>query len=244
MFSRRRIAPAEVPGDLYYKESRGRSWKARLDEVRRMADLRPGDSVIDVGCAEGLITLELAKLVDRIHGIDVHDVRIAEAKRLAAERGVQNATFELASVIDYPFEPLSYDVSLFMAVWGKPAEGIADRSVGAGELRAILGATRRQHVMRVTVQYRRKTEPLLEQLLRICDESGFDALCFSRPMAKKGKPGSSSANMLIANRRGTDARIGEVPPLALVPTALLADHPVVQSARAAPAGGESAVTRA
>jgi SAM-dependent methyltransferase len=231
MFVRRRNAAAEAREGLYYREHRGRSWEARWDEVRRLADLRPTDSVIDVGCAEGLITLEVAKLVDRVHGIDVHDSRVAEAKRLAVERGVQNATFELASVIDYRFQPLSYDVSLFMAVWGKPAEGSADRSVGADELRAILGATRRQHVMRVTVQYRRKTEPLLEELLGICDESDFDALCFSRPVAKKGKPGSSSANMLIANRRGSDARMGELPLLALVPTAHLADHPIVQSAR-------------
>jgi SAM-dependent methyltransferase len=224
----------EKPRGLYYKGHR--SPQARWEEVRRMADMRPTDHVLDVGCAEGLVTLEVARLVERVHGIDVHESRIAEATRLAAERGIRNATFDLASILDYPLEPRSYDVSLFMAVWGKRAEeGDTSRSVGADELRRILEATRRQLVMRVNVQYRPKREPLLEQLLDVCEQSDFDALCFSRPMPKKRKAGESSgANLLIANRRGSEARIGELPTLALMPTAWLAEHPVARSAHSPP----------
>jgi 2-polyprenyl-3-methyl-5-hydroxy-6-metoxy-1,4-benzoquinol methylase len=74
---------------------------------------------LDVGCAEGLITLEIAALVERVDGFEVKDVRIAEAKRLAAERGITNAHFAVVSVDTHPFEPASYDVILFMDVWGK-----------------------------------------------------------------------------------------------------------------------------
>jgi hypothetical protein len=188
--------------------------------------------VLEVGCAEGLITLEVARLVERAHGIDVHPSRVAEANRLAAERGLPNATFEPASVVDYAFEPLSYDVALFMAVWGKGADDRhPTRTVGANELRRILGATRRQLVMRVGVQQQPRLEPRLEEILDVCEESDFDALCFSRP-ARKRESGEAGGNILIANRRGTDARVGELPTLALIPTSRLAGHPVA-AARAA-----------
>lgn len=211
--------------DLYYREDHpGRSFESRWKEIRRIVDFRPTDEVLDVGCAEGLITLEVAKLVARVHGFDVRPARIAEAERLVAERGVANATFEVASVIDYPFAPRSYDVSLFMAVWGKPTPD--GREVGADELRGILSATRRQHLMRVGVQHRRAWESRLDAILDVCDECGFDALCFSRP-ARNRRAGEAGGNLLLANRRGTDARAGELPRLALLPTSRLSDHPVV-----------------
>ncbi len=213
---------------LYYKESRsGRSPQSRWDEIRPIADFRRTDHVLDVGCAEGLITLEVAKLVEQVHGFDVNPARVEEASRLAAERGVSNATFQLASVADYPFEPLVFDVILFMAVWGKPVDDRGStRAVGADELRRILGATRRQVVLRVGVQQPARLEARLEEILDACEQSGFDALCFSRP-ARKRETGEAGGNILIANRRGTDARVGELPRLALIPISRLAGHPVV-----------------
>jgi 2-polyprenyl-3-methyl-5-hydroxy-6-metoxy-1,4-benzoquinol methylase len=216
---------------LYYRGRKGRNCETRWNDVRQVADLRSTDHVLDVGCAEGLITLEVAGLVERVQGIDVHEGRIAEATRLAAERGIANATFDLASVVDYPLEPRSYDVSLFMGVWGKSTtQSDAGGSVGAEALRHILRATRRQLVMKVTVQHRVNCEPLLEEILDVCDQADFDALCFSRSMSKRGQIGrSAGANVLVAHRRGSDARIGELPRVALVPLTRLTEHPVVRS---------------
>ena len=237
--------------DLFYRESRGRSSEARFEEVRRVADLRPSDHVLDVGCAEGLITLEVAKIVERVHGIDIEQSRIAEAVRLAGEQGIENATFELASVIDYHFESRSYDVSLFLAVWGKTVgEGDTKRWVGAAELGHILDATRRQLVMRVSVQERPQQEPLLEEILGVCEQSGFDALCFNRTMRRpklrkeRQKPDigiKPGGNLLIANRRGSDACVGELPRIVLMPTSRLPEHPVVRSSQLPPRGAEAAV---
>jgi Methyltransferase domain len=214
------MAEGNSPKGLYYGAGRGgRDFESRWAEVRELADLRPTDELLDVGCAEGLITLEAATLVRRAHGFDIHADRIAEAQRLAAERGIKNATFAVDSVVAYDFHPLSYDVALFMAVWGKAG-------VGANELRELLGATRRQLVMRVGVQQNRRLESRLEEILDVCETVGFDALCFSRP-ARKRETGEAGGNLLIANRRGTDARVGELPRLALIPTSRLIDHPVV-----------------
>jgi SAM-dependent methyltransferase len=127
-------------------------------------------SVLDVGCAEGRITLHLATLVEPVHGIDKSAIRISEAQRLAAERGIQNATFEVASVIDYPVDPLSYDMTLFSGVWGAPG-------VGLNVLDRLLKMTRRQLVARI--QLVQHPERAL-QIHDVCDRNGFHVL-FSRP---------------------------------------------------------------
>jgi SAM-dependent methyltransferase len=186
----------------------------RASAVLRFADLRPTDHVLDVGCADGSIALEVARWVERVHGFDISPTRVARASRSAAEAGIENATFEAISVQDFPFEPDSWDVTMFMRVWGK---GSGTKTVGAEELARILGATRRQLILLANVHSFIRAEPLLATILEVCDQNQFDALCSSRP------------NLIIANRRGTDARLGELPKLALVPTALLPDHPVVMS---------------
>jgi SAM-dependent methyltransferase len=209
------------------KEAKRRTLFAseRADEVRRMADLRSTDRVLDVGCASGRIALEIAPLVGHVHGIDIDPARIEEAVALAEERGVENATFETASIFDYPLEPMSWDVTLFMAVWDK-SDG--ERTVGGPELARILAATRRQLLMRAGVQRYLRTEPRLQEILHVCDGSGFDALCFSRPEEERV---AAHGNVIVANRWGSDAAARELPPLTLYPTAMLANHPVVATAR-------------
>jgi SAM-dependent methyltransferase len=180
----------------------------RVDAVRCYADLRPTDQVLDVGCGEGEVALEVARLVGHVHGIDASAARVARAFQSAAERGIANATFEAISIQDFPFEPLSWDVALFIRVWGKT--GGSGRAVGLEEFGRILRATRRQLVM---VAAKHIGEELPE-MLDVCDENHFDALCFTRP------------NLMIANRRGAGVRVDELPALAIVPTARLRTHPV------------------
>jgi hypothetical protein len=59
-----------------------------------------------------------------------------------------------------------------------------------------------------------------------CEQNGFDALCYSRPL-HDGR--SLRGNIIVANRRASDARVGELPTLALVPISMLEDHPVVKA---------------
>jgi SAM-dependent methyltransferase len=212
---------------LFYAESdelRPIRFDERWSEIRDIGDFRPDDHVLDVGCAEGLITLEIAALVERVDGFEVKEVRIAEAKRLATERGITNAHFAVVSVDTHPFEPASYDVILFMDVWGKElGDG---RTVGAEHLARILDAARRQVIFRAGVQGDPERERRLPEVLSVCDEHGFDALAFSR---RRHKGGRTRNSLVIANRRGTDARSGVLPRIVLIPTAQLADHPVVRA---------------
>ena len=67
--------------------------------------LRPGMSVLNMGCGPGTITQGLAELVapGRVVGIDMQPALIERAHALAASRGQTNLRFEVADLYDLPF---------------------------------------------------------------------------------------------------------------------------------------------
>ena len=75
--------------------------------------LRPGMRVLDCGCGPGAITVDVADLVapGEIVGIDIEPSQIEAARRRAAERGLANARFEVASVHELPFPDASFDAA-------------------------------------------------------------------------------------------------------------------------------------
>ena len=88
-----RIAPAFREG---YRRSRG--FRDRLDAwndlIRRYA--KPSDKTIDAGCGAGTLSLEAAGIVAHIDGIDGSERMIELARAEATERGIRNASFEVA----------------------------------------------------------------------------------------------------------------------------------------------------
>ena len=172
----------------------------RARAVVRAADLRPTDHVLDVGCGR--------------------PTRVQRAGERAAERGVRNATFEATTVQNYPFDPRSWDITLFMRIFGK---GTGARAVGETELRRVLQATRRQAIVQAG---KPRSEEGIRRILEVCDDEGFDAAWFVQ------------LNLILANRRGAGARIHARPERVLVrtpagrdlvPAATQPDHPMVRS---------------
>ena len=80
------------------KLHKGPNYAARLE--RAAALFRNTDNVLDVGCASGEITLDLARHVGQILGID-HSARMVElANARSRERGITNARFEQMEAAD------------------------------------------------------------------------------------------------------------------------------------------------
>lgn len=78
------------------------------------AHVRDGAEILDVGCGCGDVTMLAARAACGGHalGADLSAIQVAEARRLAADAGVANASFEVADVQTHPFRAGSFDVAL------------------------------------------------------------------------------------------------------------------------------------
>jgi SAM-dependent methyltransferase len=76
------------------------------------AHLFAGAQVLDVGCGPGSITLDVAAAVapGRVVGVDVMEDRISDAAKLASDRDVGNAAFEVGDCHVLRFPDDTFDV--------------------------------------------------------------------------------------------------------------------------------------
>jgi ubiquinone/menaquinone biosynthesis C-methylase UbiE len=84
------------------------------DRTLAVAELRPGDHVLDVGCGTGVLTRRAADAVGRsgeVWGIDPAPDMVRVAMQEAA-RVRSSARFEVAVIEALPFEEASFDVAL------------------------------------------------------------------------------------------------------------------------------------
>ena len=76
----------------------------RLEAVRDLLDPRPGERVLDLGCAAGAITHYLSTFGCEAVGIDLMPRAIEKARTLFPD-----LRFEVADATDLPFDPASFD---------------------------------------------------------------------------------------------------------------------------------------
>jgi ubiquinone/menaquinone biosynthesis C-methylase UbiE len=94
-------------------------WQDQLrpaqDLLLQMADLQPGESVLDIACGMGLVSFEaLAKLGEtgRLLGTDISDKMVEMASALAAEKGDNRVQFTRMDAEELDLEDHSFDVAL------------------------------------------------------------------------------------------------------------------------------------
>jgi SAM-dependent methyltransferase len=92
---------------------RSHRWRTAANSAAYLiGELRPGQTVLDVGCGPGTITADLAALVapGQVTGVDTGDDILGRAAGTAAERGLENVRFTTADVHDLDFPDDSFDV--------------------------------------------------------------------------------------------------------------------------------------
>lgn len=80
--------------------------------VVEMAAIRPGDTVLDIGCGSGNLTLTAEKYAGRsgsVYGLDAAPEMIAVA-RAKAQRQASSVVFEVGLMERLPFPPARFDV--------------------------------------------------------------------------------------------------------------------------------------
>lgn len=78
------------------------------------AKVGTGDRVLDIGCGTGQTTREAARVaVDgSAVGVDISEVMLEQARRISADEGPSNVSFELADAQDNTFPPTAFDLCI------------------------------------------------------------------------------------------------------------------------------------
>lgn len=89
--------------------------------------LHPGQSLLDVGCGPGTITIGLAAAVapGRVLGVDAAGEQLDQGRRLAAQAGMAHVSFDVASCYELPSPDGSFDRVFSHALLEHLAEPVA-----------------------------------------------------------------------------------------------------------------------
>ena len=148
-----------------FNEETGRELSDRLGHLRGALHLLPAYRVLDIGCAEGLISMEIAPWVSEVLGLDIRPQRIQAARKLAQQRQIHNVRYEVASLFDITLTPLSYDVVLFLGVYHQLPE---DSRLDA--LRMIFDASSHQVAIRTRIH---RDPRVRDTISKVCREKDF-----------------------------------------------------------------------
>ncbi|MEX0661517.1 MAG: class I SAM-dependent methyltransferase [Balneolaceae bacterium] len=98
------------------------SWKDQLKQGQQklleMADIKPGEKVLDAACGSGLVTFEVANDIStngtagEVVAIDLSGEMISLAESKAKSLGLSNITFERMDAENLDFENETFDVAL------------------------------------------------------------------------------------------------------------------------------------
>ena len=82
------------------------------DFITTLKYLNIDDTVLDYGCATGIISNAIAEKVKEIHAIDISPKMIEMAKAKAAERHISNVHYVQTTIFDERYQKESFDVIL------------------------------------------------------------------------------------------------------------------------------------
>jgi len=134
-------------------------WRRRAAD---RAELRSGDSALDVCCGTGDLTLELAGRVSpggRVVGCDFSEPMLDLAREKAARAGAAGARFEWADALHLPYGDGRFDA----ATVGFGVRNLSDLDAGLGEMRRVLRPGGRLVILEIT----RPARPPLSTFYRL-----------------------------------------------------------------------------
>lgn len=110
------------------------AWRTRAVDC---AGVSPGDSVLDICCGTGDLSLELAGRVSpggRVVGCDFSEPMLDLAREKAARVGAESVRFEWADALDLPYDDNRFDA----VTVGFGVRNFADRDQGLREMVRVL----------------------------------------------------------------------------------------------------------
>lgn len=92
-----------------FLERHGRGKDALLELMAECAEVRATDVLLDIACGPGIISCYFAERVRRVVGLDAVPAMLEQARRLQAEKRLENVEWRLGQSTELPFEDGSFD---------------------------------------------------------------------------------------------------------------------------------------
>jgi len=130
---RKRAANYNFTANLYYLVG-FREWKYRKTAVKAL-ELRPGDTVVEIGCGTGLnfgYLLDAVGSAGRLIGVDLTDAMLEKARGRVERNGWENVELVQSDAAAYTFPPgVSGVLSTFALTLVPEYEAVIERASGA-----------------------------------------------------------------------------------------------------------------
>jgi demethylmenaquinone methyltransferase/2-methoxy-6-polyprenyl-1,4-benzoquinol methylase len=123
------------------------------DRAADRAELGPGDRALDVCCGTGDLALALAPRVGpegSVIGADFSEPMLELARRKAAQRGVDQVSFEWADALELPHGDAEFDA----VTVGFGVRNLADLDAGLAEMARVLRPGGRLVILEITQPHR------------------------------------------------------------------------------------------
>jgi ubiquinone/menaquinone biosynthesis C-methylase UbiE len=88
----------------------GHSREEALRLYCELTGISAADQMLDVACGPGLVACEFAAIAQHVTGIDITPAMIEQAKKLQAERGLTNLTWQIGEATPLPFGDVSFSL--------------------------------------------------------------------------------------------------------------------------------------
>jgi ubiquinone/menaquinone biosynthesis C-methylase UbiE/biotin operon repressor len=160
----------------------GRTWEGL---ARGLLQLAPRGRYVDLGIGDGLLTLMLSEIAQKVTAVDISTEMLAQLKSRAAAKGIANVETVAADIEDLPLPDGSYDVAVLSQALHHaktPARALAEAKrilVPGGRVLVIDLLAHTEEWVREQLQHSHLgfTESALEALLQ---ESGFERISIQR----------------------------------------------------------------
>jgi ubiquinone/menaquinone biosynthesis C-methylase UbiE len=99
----------------FYEDSWSKQLEPAQNRLMEMADLKPGEKVLDMACGTGLVSFRAAELVGptgSVLGTDISENMVKAATEVAKANNITNITFERRDTEDLQLDDNNFDVAL------------------------------------------------------------------------------------------------------------------------------------
>jgi len=112
--------------------------KSTHQQTAVLANLQPGQAVLDIGCGTGALLMEVEKIIGAqgtAVGLDIEPAMIEQARRRAAKNH-SHATFDVASIDNIPYPDNTFDAAIQSLVFHHLTD--TQKEAGLLELKRVL----------------------------------------------------------------------------------------------------------